>query len=128
MGYNCIGQPSICTLKTNINGLTLYNPVQTNINNVLVSLKTNPTFTFANEADMQSFMKSSYTSSSQPTTYCIQRQSPDLNIFDCLLIYPSGVPISAFNASFWFNYQGKTGNLTLNINPLLSGSSTRSLR
>jgi len=73
-------------------------------------------------------MKSSFTSPAQPTTYCIQRASPNLDIFDCLLIYPSGVPISTFNATFWYNYQTKIGNATVSINPLVNNSPTRSIR
>lgn len=67
-----------------------------NSNNVFVTLKTNPTFTFNNPTDMQNFI-STRTSGAKPTVYCSQRPSPNLDTFDCLMIYPSGVPNSQFS-------------------------------
>ena len=71
---------------------------------------------------MQSFMQSSFPSGPKPTVYCAQRNSPNLNIFDCLLIYPSGVPNSQFTANFSFNYQGKSGSTAVRVNPLAANN------
>lgn len=67
---------------------------------------------------MQSFLQASFPSGPKPTVYCSQRNSPNLNLFDCLLIYPSGVPNSKFQVNFFYNYQGKTGSTAVNVNPV----------
>jgi hypothetical protein len=94
-----------------------------NSNNVFITLQTNPTFTFANPTEMQSFIQASFPSGPKPTVYCAQRNSPNLNIFDCLLIYPSGVPNSQFQVNFSYNYQGKSGSAAVKVNPLAGGKS-----
>jgi len=58
--------------------------------------------------------------------YCVQEPSPNLNTFNCLLIYPSGVPNTRFNVRFFFDYQGQAASLALTIDPLLFASSARS--
>jgi len=128
-GYTCSGQPSVCrsnapppVTPTNPNSGTSADPVipssppltqsgKTNINsnNVFISLKTAQTFTFANPTEMQGFIKATFPSGAKPTVYCTQRNSPNLDVFDCLLIYPSGVPNSPFQVNFSFNFQGKSG-------------------
>jgi hypothetical protein len=90
-------------------------------------LQTNPTFTFPNPTAMQSFIQSTFPSGPKPTVYCAQRNSPTLNIFDCLLIYPSGVPNNQFQVNFSYNYQGKSGSTTVNVNPLTASNSKSSL-
>lgn len=83
-----------------------------------MTLKTRPTFTFSNPTEMQSFIKTSFASSAKkPTVYCAQRNQ-DLSLFDCLLIYPSGVPNNKFSVTFSFDYQGKKGNAIISIDPL----------
>jgi hypothetical protein len=74
---------------------------------------------------MQSFMQTSFPSGPKPTVYCAQRNSPNLNVFDCLLIYPSGVPNSQFTVNFSYNYQGKTGSAAIKVNPLAAASNSR---
>lgn len=96
-----------------------------NSNNVFITLQTNPTFTFSNPTQMQSFIQASFPSGPKPTVYCAQRNSPNLNIFDCLLIYPSGVPNSQFQVNFSYNYQGSSGNVNVNVNPLAVKSNSR---
>ena len=54
---------------------------------------------------MQGFIKAAFPSGPKPTVYCSQRNSPNLDIFDCLLIYPSGVP----NIPFQINYTRNKG-------------------
>jgi hypothetical protein len=77
---------------------------------------------------MQSFMQSSFPSGPKPTVYCAQRNSPSLNMFDCLLIYPSGVPNSIFTINFSYNYQGSSGATTVRVNPLTASNSMRNSR
>jgi len=45
---------------------------------------------------MQSFLKGKFKTLPRPTVYCAQRNAPNLDLFDCLLIYPSGVPNRRF--------------------------------
>jgi hypothetical protein len=69
-------------------------------------------------------MKTNFTDSITPTVYCSQRASPDLSLFDCLLIYPSGVPNKKFNVDFSYDYQGSSGYLRVPVDPL-SGQNSR---
>jgi hypothetical protein len=71
---------------------------------------------------MQSFLTSSFSSAPKPTVYCAQRNSPALDTFDCLLIYPSGVPNKPFTVTFSYNFQGKTGTAAVYVNPLAINS------
>lgn len=96
-----------------------------NTNNVFITLKTNPTFTFANPTDMQNFIKTSFPSGPKPTVYCSQRPSPNLDTFDCLLIYPSGVPNAQFSVNFSFDYQSITGAATVNVDPFAVSNSVK---
>jgi hypothetical protein len=76
-----------------------------------------PTFTFSNPTEMQSFLKSTVTTAKKPTVYCAQRNI-DFSLFDCLLIYPSGVPNNKFSVTFSYDYQGRKGNTVINVDPL----------
>jgi cysteine-rich repeat protein len=147
-GYNCAGQPSVCrstapvtpvvppatntpSPSNNANvapagdpALSQVGSTNINSNNVFITLRTRETYTFPNPTEMQAFIKSSFPSGTKPTVYCAQRNSPNLNIFDCLLIYPSGVPNSQFQVDFSFNYQGKSGQATVRVNPLAAARAT----
>lgn len=137
-GYTCSGQPSVCraptvptvptvpntptvprtpTAITTGSALLQTGSTTINSNNVFVTLKTNPTFTFDSPTEMQNFMKSDFGSSFKPTVYCSQRPSPNLDTFDCLMIYPSGVPNQNFSVNFSYSYQGKTGATTVAVDP-----------
>jgi hypothetical protein len=106
--------------------LTLIGNVSTNINNVYVVLNTTQTFTFANQNDMESFLKASFPDSSAvPSVYCSQRSAPQLQTFDCLAIYSSGIPNQQFHINFSFNYQGQTGSISVLVNPLASSLASR---
>jgi hypothetical protein len=151
-GWNCSGQPSVCrntapapapvsnnnttpaigptpTVPTNnpatgdtSNTLVQVGKTNINSNNVFITLKTTPTFTFANPTEMQSFIQATFPTGRKPTVYCAQRNSPALDTFDCLLIYPSGVPNAAFKINFSYNYQGKSGSTTVNVDPLTASN------
>jgi hypothetical protein len=144
-GFACSGQPSVCRSTAPVTptptpttpttpptpvvvpaaaaALVQVGTTSINSNNVFISLQTNPTFTFNNPTDMQNFMQSSFPSGPKPTVYCAQRTSPNLNIFDCLLIYPSGVPNGIFTVNFSYNYQGKSGSTSIKVNPLVASAS-----
>jgi hypothetical protein len=135
-GYSCLGQPSLCSPILTPNNtipnppnpsaprLSLKGNISLNSNNIYLSLLTNPTFTFPNPSIMQNFIQATYVNTLRPVTYCVQKAAA-LNTFDCLLIYPSGIPNTKFNVRFSFDYQGKAANLTVTIDPLLYASSAR---
>ena len=78
---------------------------------------------------MQSFMQTSYSTVQKPMAYCNQENSPNQDIWDCLLVYSSGVPNQIYNVTFSYNYNGLIGNLTVSINSLAANSSpARSLQ
>jgi cysteine-rich repeat protein len=117
------------TPNTTNPGLSLVGEVNTNIKDVFVVLKTSTTFTFANENEMESFMKTNFPgSTSVPQVYCSQRQAPELDIFDCLAIYSSGIPNQKYNIEFSYERNGIKGFLSVPVDPLSSSFATRSLR
>ncbi len=101
----------------------------TNINNVFITLRVPKKYTFSDQSSMINFMKARFSDSTMvPTVYCSQRESPDLDLFDCLVIYSNGIPTKIFNAEFFYNYMGDSGYIKVPINPLAGTSSTRSRR
>ena len=126
-GWTCRGEPSVCERIPVVNRSNLAQEglVNVNTNNVFVTLKTNPTFTFADESERQNFIKTDFGSGRKPTVYCSQRRSPHLNLFDCLLIYPSGVPNEIFNVNFSFRKDGVSGKTTVEVNPFAVNRSNR---
>ena len=60
---------------------------------------------------MQSFLSYKILRQNQTAAmiYC-QQQLFKLNRFDCLLIFPSGVPLGSFIVQFSYNYEGTTGS------------------
>jgi hypothetical protein len=67
---------------------------------------------------MENFIKSKFIDSITPTVYCSQRTSPETNLFDCLLIYPSGVPNKKYYVDFSYDFQSKNGYLRVLVDPL----------
>jgi hypothetical protein len=77
---------------------------------------------------MQNFIQTTFESIAKPTVFCNQRNSPNLDTFDCLLIYPSGIPNSSFDVSFAYNFQGKSASTTVKVSPLAGNSGRKSAR
>lgn len=98
-----------------------------NNNGVYGTILIDTAFTFASDSEMQNFMKYTYEANARPTAnFCVQRPY-DLFSFDCAFLYPSGVPIFKFNIVLSYNYNGKTGQLVLPIDPTLGQIRTRSI-
>jgi len=95
-----------------------------NSNNVFITLKTNPTFTFDTPTEMQNFLKPSFPPGPKPTVYCSQRVSPNLDTFDCLMLFPSGVPNQNFTVNFSYNYKSRSGAATVNVDPFAVSKAT----
>ena len=68
-------------------------------------------------------------SASIPKVYCNQLDAPNLDTFNCLALYSSGSPNKNYTINFSYNYQGSSGFLAVNVNPLASSSvGTRAIR
>ena len=107
-------------------GLTLVGNVNTNINNVFVVLKTDKAYTFTNENEMENFIKTKFPDSTAvPSVYCSQREAPELDTFDCLAIYSSGIPNQKYRIEFSYNYQGDSGFISVQVDPLATSFATR---
>ena len=121
-GYTCIGQPSVCTPTVVVpsgDSLTLVGSPSTNSNNVFVTLRSTPVFTFPNENAQREFIRANFVGGFRPTFYCLQRVNL-LDLFDCLLIYPSGIPNAIYTITFCYNYQGHSGSTDVTIDPFTS--------
>ena len=120
-GYTCIGQPSVCTqvIPPTPSGasLALMGTPSSNTNNVFITLKSTPVFTFPNEVIQREFIKTTITTGFRPTSYCMQRFN-QLDLFDCLLVYPSGIPNNVLTILFSFNYQGYSAETRVTVDPL----------
>ncbi len=76
---------------------------------------------------MRTFMKSRFTGCPPPTVFCAQ-QANKKNLFDCLLLFPSGIPNKSFTVHFSYNYQSKSGNCSVLVDPLKSQIDKSTLR
>jgi cysteine-rich repeat protein len=150
-GWTCSGQPSVCRSNTPVTptipttptaptvpttptipttttaNLYQFGKANVNTNNVFITLKTRTTFTFASDTEKQNFMQSSFPSGPKPTVYCSQRTNPELDTFDCLLIYNSGVPNAIFDVNFSYSKNGISGATTVTVDPF-AVSNSRSTR
>ena len=81
---------------------------------------------------MQNFIKVSYLNTTvRPSTYCQQREDPELDLFDCLLLFSSGIPNRAFQAEFSYltPVVGTQVKLVVNVDPLAGQiDKTRTMR
>ena len=91
-GYNCVGQPSVCSPVSvppspppsvpppsqQNSSLTLTSTPSISSNNIFITLKTSPVFTFPDDNTMKQFIQSSFTDAIKPTVYCLQRPTPNL--------------------------------------------------
>ena len=106
---------------------------QINAANIYISLELSSERSFRSEDEMQNFLKQEFAQEfSKPSSvYCLQSDVA-LKEFDCLLLYPTGVPNSNFEIKFWYNDSLLTGGqctLKVSVNPLESAAkSLRSLR
>jgi hypothetical protein len=80
---------------------------------------------------MQNFIKKEFsTDQSKPAAvYCNQNES-NLKIFECLMLYPPGVPNANFEVKFWYADENNAKcELKVQVNPLeIANRSIRSLR
>lgn len=105
--------------------LALEGKILGNSNQIFLTLNTVQAFNFPNEEIMKNFIKVKFTGCPPPTMYCGQKPAPKKHLFDCLLLFPSGIPTSKFQADFSYNYQGSKGWAKVDIDPLTIHSSNR---
>ncbi len=87
-----------------------------NSKNVFVILTTDKAFTFANTAEMTSFIKYEFPPSYVPTSgYCRQKE-PSSKTFNCLFNYAS-IPMEVYTISFSYEKNGETGYTEAIVNP-----------
>lgn len=67
--------------------------IVTNYANVFIMLQTEKVYTFSNENEMKKFMQYDFpdASTTPASAYCVQNVGQK-QLFQCLLLYPSGVP------------------------------------
>ncbi len=106
---------------------------QINAANIYISLQLGSDKAFKSEDEMQNFIKQDFNADTiKPSSvYCMQNDS-SLKEFDCLLLYPTGVPNINFDVNFWYIDAGLANgrcNLKVQVNPLeAAAKSLRSLR
>jgi cysteine-rich repeat protein len=146
-GYTCKRVPSQCTKAEGSPSITVQ-PSQTaataapaskdlsvqgdivgNSNQIFVTLNTVKAFDFPNDDAMRNFMGVKFEGCPPPSVYCSQKVTPEKQLFDCLLIFPSGIPNAPFTALFSYNYQGSSGWAKVSIDPLqISSAAARNQR
>ena len=125
-GYSCdSSSPSICTKAAR--NIKLVGNVINNSAAVYLTVQTTPAFKFNNEQEMRQFMKYSFTNNAGPSqAYCNQRFGNGA-FFDCIFLYPSGVPLMSFVVELSFEREGKSGYIAIPIDTNNSVFSLRSL-
>lgn len=109
--------------------LVLNGQVVGNTNQIFLTLETPQPIDFPSEDAMKNFLQVKFENCPPPTVYCSQKPPPNKQLFDCLMLFPSGVPNTSFKAIFSYDYQGKTGFNNLAIDPLtLTSSNPRNRR
>lgn len=111
-----------------MDSLKVYGDIKFNVNNIYLTLQTSQKYNFTSSSVMENFIRASYSTVVQPSTFCLQRDFPDLDLFDCLLIYSTGIPNKAFKAEFTYSTENSTVKLAVDINPLMASQPSKNLR
>lgn len=98
-----------------------------NISNLFVLLELDSIFMFSSEAEMKNFIKYEFPNKqAEPTaSYCMQMSS--LTLFQCLFLYPSGLPNYLYYINFSYSRDGREGFLQIAVDALESPIVSRSL-
>ncbi len=70
-----------------------------NNNQIFMTLDSITSFNFPDQQTMSNFLKAKFTGCNPPTLFCNQ-QVKSKNLFDCLLLFPSGVPNQSFTVEY----------------------------
>ena len=113
-------------IKSSQPGLNLQGSPSGNSNQLYFTVNTGIAIDFPDQATMREFLKPKFQGYKSPTFYSTQRPKPDKNLFDCLLIFPSGVPTTKFSLTLSYSYKGFSSELLIDIDPLTINSATNS--
>lgn len=91
--------------------------MKANNNQLFLTLDAINPFNFPDQESMKNFIRAKFIGCPPPTVFCSQ-QAASKNLFDCLLLFPSGIPNKSFTANFSYNYQSKSGGCSVPIDPL----------
>lgn len=94
---------------------------------VYMTIKTYKTFKFNSENEMKNFMKVEFSSGANPNSFFCNQRFGAPHFFDCVFLYPSGVPLTPFNVRLFFSKDGHDGELMKKIDVSGGAFSTRSL-
>jgi hypothetical protein len=106
--------------------LWLEGDIYGNSNQIFIVLNTKTAFDFTDQSTMQNFLKAQFSGIRPPTVFFNQRPAPSKQLFDCLCIFPSGVPNSQFSIDFSYDKDGKQGAAKVNVDPLAISAPSRS--
>lgn len=122
-GWRCTGSPSMCVLFSGMRAVE----VIPNVSNLFVLLELDHIFTFSSQSEMRNFIRYQFPDKqTQPaSSYCLQMSS--LRLFQCLFIYPSGLPNYLYFINFSYSREGKEGFLQIGVDALDSPIVSRSL-
>jgi len=109
-------------------GLQQSGSIKSNSNQMFLTLDTIKPYDFPDQTTMQNFMKAKFIGCNPPTLFCSQKTVPAKNLFDCLLIFPSGVPNKQFSIDFSYSYNGNSGLTTVAVDPIQAQLSQSNLR
>lgn len=122
-GYIC---NPVCKKKESF-GMQLVGNVETNNKNVHMKIRTDRQFSFSSETEMRDFMKFQFEQNSTPTWASCSQELTNKQLFNCLFIYPSGVPNYAFIINLFYSRNGYSGNLDVSVDTSRSFLSFRAL-
>ena len=94
---------------------------------VYMTIKTFKTFKFNSENEMKNFLKCEFSSGAAPNSFFCNQRFGALQLFDCVFLYPSGVPLTPFKVNLSFSKDGQNGELPMNVDVSGGAFSTRSL-
>ena len=114
VNYSCAGSLSTC-LKMQTGNLSLIS-IHSNTNSIFLTFQTPINYAFPNSAFMQTFLTFKYiTKTITPGTVYCQQDIMSLNRFNCLIIFPNGIPMVDFIMTFSYNYTNNTGSALVSI-------------
>lgn len=107
----------------NMDGIPNYN-----YNNVNIRVRTIKEYPNLNDYEKKNFIKYEFPDpSTRPASiYCLQNATQK-NLFECLLVYASGVPNKKYDIVLKYDYNEDHGRITIKLDPLASRIRTRSL-
>ena len=125
-GFDCDNSsPSVCT-----RGAVNIQKVTEPINNsaaVYLTIRVADAFVFNTEQEMRNFIRPEFSSGNEPTSAFCNQRSGMLEMFDCVFLYPSGVPLNPFTIELTYSKENKNGYISIPVDTSQSMFASRSL-